>query len=88
MTNDREKNPMSTISALLCGGWETTDVAASKPKQSFISGEYYKSCERMNNAGSWDKNPGLDMVRHRAFFSMAASADGIFAFGGCKLTHL
>jgi len=74
--------PTDDQKALLCGGWFTTDAANSKPKQSFIKGEYYKSCEVMNKGQVWDKTNTIDMVRHRAFFSMTATDKGIYAFGG------
>ena len=45
-------------------------------------GEYYKSCEKMMEGQNWDKTNTLDMVNTRAFFSMAVTDRGIYAFGG------
>merc|ERR1719499_2160236 len=59
--------------ALLCGGWVTTSIPDSLPKQGFIKGEYFKSCEVMNKGQDWDKENTIDMTRHRAFFSMTAT---------------
>ena len=36
----------------------------------------------MENGQNWDKTNTIDMIRHRAFFSMAATDRGVFAFGG------
>ena len=72
----------SSQTALLCGGWITTSVNDSIPKQSFIKGTYFKSCEVMSKNQNWNKNWGRDMTRHRAFFSMAATDKRIYAFGG------
>ena len=71
--------------ALLCGGWVTTSIPDSLPKQGFIKGEYFKSCEVMNKGQDWDKENTIDMTRHRAFFSMTATDKGIYAFGGMAL---
>jgi len=68
--------------ALLCGGWFTTSKDDSLPKQSFLKGEYFKTCEKMQKGQNWDKTNTIDMIRHRAFFSMAATDRGMFAFGG------
>ena len=68
--------------ALLCGGWFTTSKDDSLPKQSFLKGEYFKTCEKMEKGQNWDKTNTIDMIRHRAFFSMAATDKGMFAFGG------
>ena len=36
----------------------------------------------MEKGQNWDKTNTIDMIRHRAFFSMAATDKGMFAFGG------
>ena len=77
----------SKQTALLCGGWKNHDNASlSIPKQSFIKGQYFKSCEAMSKNQNWNKNSVIQMTRHRAFFSMAATDKRIYAFGG-ELTY-
>ena len=72
----------TTSQAILCGGWKTTNVSASAPRRNFLAGEYFNTCERMLKSNNWDKTVSMDLVRHRAFFSMAAAGSAMYAFGG------
>ena len=73
---------------IMCGGWQTTDVALSNSKSGYIKGNYLNTCESMKKGLQWEDS-SLTMVKHRAFFSMAATKDAIFAFGGkLKYGHM
>ena len=66
----------------MCGGWQTTNVAMSSQKSGYIKGSYLNSCEGIKSKGEDWEASAVTMVKHRAFFSMAATESAIFAFGG------
>jgi len=68
--------------ALICGGWLTTDIAASSRRSGYTKGVYLNTCEDVkSSAGAWEAS-SASLVKHRAFFSMSTAGDAIFAFGG------
>jgi len=68
--------------AVLCGGWQTTSVAMSSSRSGYIKGEYLNSCECIKKTADDRDLSTVKLVKHRAFFSMAATDNSIFAFGG------
>ena len=71
--------------ALICGGWQTTDIAASSRRSGYTKGVYLNTCEDVkNSAGAWEAS-SASLVKHRAFFSMSTAGDAIFAFRGDKI---
>jgi len=67
--------------AIMCGGWQTADISLSNTKIGYIKGNYLNTCEWIKKGLKWEESSAT-MIKHRAFFSMAATENAIFAFGG------
>ena len=65
----------------MCGGWQTADISLSNTKTGYIKGNYLNTCEWIKKGLKWEESSAT-MIKHRAFFSMAATENAIFAFGG------
>ena len=57
-------------------------MALSSAKSGYIKGNYLNTCEGIKSAGADWEDSTATMVKHRAFFSMAATENAVFAFGG------